>query len=234
MPMITCNGLSFAYEGKTVLRDLSFQVEQGDYVAIVGENGAGKSTLVKGIVGLKTPKSGEITFGGQMGRRDIGYLSQQTAVQQFPASVEEIVRSGTLARRGLRPLYRREEKERARREMEALGIIGLRGRSYQELSGGQQQRVLLARALCAAERLLVLDEPVSSLDPAAEAELYDLISKRNREAGLTVLMVSHDVGKAVRTCSHILHIGRDTSFFGDTEVYIASPVGHAFLKGERQ
>ncbi len=230
MALITCKSLCLGYENTRVVEDLSFTVSAGDYLCIVGENGSGKSTLMKTLLPLKAPLSGTIAFGDGQKKNEIGYLPQQTPTQRdFPASVEEVVLSGCLNRIGLRPCYPREEKQLAARNMARLGIGGLARRCYRELSGGQQQRVLLARALCATRKLLLLDEPVSGLDPKVTAELYELIQKLNREDGITVIMVSHDIAAALEYASHILHIGEGQRlFFGTAAAYLNSPVGQLF------
>lgn len=231
MSLISCENLAFAYDGVTVLQDLNFKIEQGDYFCILGENGAGKSTLMKGLLGLKKPSAGTVTFGEGLRAKEIGYLPQQTAVQKdFPASVQEVVLSGCLPGMGMRPFYSKAEKERAARNMEALEITDLRDRCYRDLSGGQQQRVLLARALCAARKIILLDEPVSGLDPKVTAELYKLIEDLNRE-GVTIMMVSHDISTALRNATHILHIGSEM-FFGTRQEYLSSRIGRMFLEQE--
>ena len=227
MALLTCTELSLGYEGKTVLQGLNFAVEAGDYLCIVGENGSGKSTLMKTLLGLLKPLSGTVEAGDGLRSNEIGYLPQQTAVQRdFPASVREIVLSGCQARCGLRPFYSKAEKALAAENMEKMGITSFAGRCYRELSGGQQQRVLLARALCATQKLLLLDEPVSGLDPKVTAEMYALIEQLNRE-GTTVIMISHDIAAAVRYANKILHIGSKV-FFGDTEAYLQTPLGRGF------
>ena len=183
---------------------------------------------MKTILGLQPPCSGKILTGGGLRKNEIGYLPQQTAIQMdFPASVSEIVRSGCLGRRGWHPFYSRKERQLAASAMEKMQITPLARRCYRELSGGQQQRVLLARALCAAEKILLLDEPVSGLDPKATAQMYALIESLNRQDGITVIMVSHDIAAALRYATHILHIGR-TTFFGTTSQYLQSPQGRLF------
>lgn len=220
MPQLTCENLTVGYDGKKVREDVSFAVERGDYLCIVGENGSGKTTLMKTILGLQSPISGKILMGEGLKPTEIGYLPQQTEVQKdFPASVREIVRSGCQSRCGLRPFYTRAEKQMAQEAMCKMRIDDLAGRCYRELSGGQQQRVLLARALCATQKMLLLDEPVSGLDPAATAEMYRLIEQLNREDGITILMISHDVGAAVKAANHVLHIGEAT-FFGTKTQYL--------------
>ena len=231
MAQIDVKDVSLGYGDEAIVTGLTFSVSRGDYLCVVGENGAGKSTLVRTLLGLKSPMDGSISFGDGLTQREIGYLPQQTRVQRdFPASVEEIVRSGGLNKSGLRPFYNKAERETARRNMESLGILPLRARCYRELSGGQQQRVLLARALCATRKMLLLDEPVSGLDPVATADLYALIERLNREEGVTVLMISHDVGAAIRYASHILHVARKPLFHGTAAEYLASDTGRYFLR----
>ncbi|MBQ6206569.1 MAG: metal ABC transporter ATP-binding protein [Oscillospiraceae bacterium] len=219
MAQLSCQDVALGYEGREIVGNLTFSVNAGDYLCIVGENGSGKSTLMKTILGLRAPMRGEIRVGDGLKKNEIGYLPQQTAVQRdFPASVREIVLSGCQSRAGLRPFYTRDEKRLAAENMEKLGIAGLSGRCYRDLSGGQQQRVLLARALCATRKLLLLDEPVSGLDPKVTAELYRLIADLNANDGITVIMISHDISAALRYATHILHIG-DEIFFGTRAEY---------------
>lgn len=233
MALINTKSLTLSYENMTVIEDLSFSVSGGDYLCIVGENGSGKSTLVKALLGLKKPESGSIEFGDGLLQREIGYLPQQTSAQRdFPASVFEVVISGCLNSRGLRPFYSARERKAALENIERLGITELKSRSYRELSGGQQQRVLLARALCATKKLLLLDEPVTGLDPMVTAELYELIASINK-SGVTVVMVTHDMPSALKYASHILCLvendGRD-SFFGGVSEFLESGASD-FLKG---
>ena len=229
MAQLICQDLCVGYDGKAVLQDLNFAVFSGDYLCIVGENGSGKSTLLKTILGLQQPVRGRILTLDGLRKNEIGYLPQQTQVQKdFPASVREIVLSGCQGRCGSRPFYNKEEKQLAADAMEKMQIAQLAKRCYRELSGGQQQRVLLARALCATRKMLLLDEPVSGLDPKVTAEMYALIEKLNRgEDGITVIMISHDIAAAVKYASHILHIG-DAVFFGTKTEYLQSPQGRLF------
>lgn len=220
MAQLICQDLCVGYDGKAVLQDLSFAVFSGDYLCIVGENGSGKSTLMKTILGLQQPVRGRILTLDGLRKNEIGYLPQQTQVQKdFPASVREIVLSGCQGRCGSRPFYNKEEKKLAAEAMEKMQITRLARRCYRELSGGQQQRVLLARALCATQKMLLLDEPVSGLDPKVTAEMYALIQKLNYEDGITVVMISHDLNAALQYASHILHIG-DRVFFGTKAAYL--------------
>ena len=226
-------GIVKEFPGVRALSNLTFDVYEGECHCLVGENGAGKSTLMKAILGLHPPLSGKIEFSDGLKQNEIGYLPQQNNFQRdFPASVEEVVISGCLNRCGLRPFYRHAEHESARTNMEKLGVWPLRERCYRELSGGQQQRVLLARALCATRKLLLLDEPVSGLDPSATAEMYAIIRRLNKEEGITVLMISHDIFAATREADHILHLAHRPLFFGSTEDYRKSDVGRAFLRME--
>ena len=228
MAQLTCQNLRVGYDGKSVLQDLSFEVFAGDYLCIVGENGSGKSTLMKTILGLQPPISGRILTGDGLRKNEIGYLPQQTVVQKdFPASVREIVLSGCQGRCGSRPFYNKEEKQLAEENIRKMQIDKLSKRCYRELSGGQQQRVLLARALCATQKMLLLDEPVSGLDPKVTAEMYRLIDELNHRDGITIIMISHDIAAAVKYASHILHIG-NIVFFGTKAEYLQSPQGRLF------
>ena len=220
MPLLTCKDLSVGYDGKMVINGLCFSVSSGDYLCIVGENGSGKSTLMKALLRLKAPASGTIILGDSLAPNDVGYLPQQTEVQKdFPASVREVVRSGCLSRSGFRPFYSKAEKRLADENMRKLGISSLAKHSFRELSGGQQQRVLLARALCATRRLLLLDEPAAGLDPEASRDMYDIISSLNA-GGITIIAISHDIEASVKYASHILHIGYHSAlFFGTKEEY---------------
>ena len=224
MALLTIKDLSLGYDSHAIVENLNFTVESGDYLCIVGENGSGKTTLLKTLLNLQSPIKGEILTGDGLKKNEIGYLPQQTLIQKdFPASVREIVLSGCQGQCGLRPFYSKEEKALAEENMERMNITSLASRCYRELSGGQQQRVLLARALCATGKLLILDEPVSGLDPLVTAEMYQLIEKLNRE-GITIIMISHDIDAAVKYASHILHIG-DTLFFGSKDDYIKMGLG---------
>lgn len=228
MALLSCKNVSLGYDGKTVLRNLNFEVHSGDYLCIVGENGSGKSTLMKAILSLKSVSSGEIVFGDGLQQTEIGYLPQQTLVQKdFPASVWEIVLSGCTSKKGFHPFYSKEDKKRAKENMEKMHITQLTRRCYRELSGGQMQRVLLARALCATEKMLLLDEPVSGLDPKVTSEMYELIAELNHQ-GITILMISHDIQAALKYATHILHIGNEV-FFGKKEEYLRDKKSAAFL-----
>ncbi len=231
MPQLICENLTLGYDGHPILEGLSFAVEDGDYLCIVGENGAGKSTLMRTILGLQPSLSGRVQTGAALKPTEIGYLPQKTALQQdFPASVREIVLSGFLGQRGLRPFYSKKEKLITARVMEELGISSFAKSCFRELSGGQQQRVLLARALVATQKMLLLDEPVAGLDPVATADMYTLINNLNKKDGTTVIMISHDIGAAIHYASHVLHIGKQI-FFGTKEEYLQSELGRLFTKG---
>lgn len=232
MALLSCEDLSVGYDGKAVLEHLHFSVESGSYLAVIGENGAGKSTLMRTLLGLQPPVAWRIVRGEGLRRNEIGYLPQQTVVQRdFPASVREIVLSGCQGQCGWSPFYRRAQKELAADAMKKMRVDHLAGRCYRELSGGQQQRVLLARALCATKKMLLLDEPVAGLDPKVTSELYELIAKLNREDGITVIMISHDLHAALRYADHILHIGAQV-FCGTKAAYLESPQGKLFCATE--
>jgi len=228
MALITCKDLVLGYDGRAITQAFDFSVHTGDYLCIVGENGSGKSTLIKTLLRLQSPISGSIETGDGLQANEIGYLPQQTAVQRdFPASVREIVISGCQGRCGLRPFYNRKEKALAAEMMHKLGLDGMEKRCYRELSGGQQQRVLLARALCATQKILLLDEPVAGLDPRVTTEMYRMIDDLNKQDGITIIMISHDMDAALHYASHILHIG-DTSFYGTKAEYLNSKIGKRF------
>lgn len=226
MSAITAKNISMSYEGKKVIDSISFSVEKGELLLIVGENGSGKTTLLKGLTGLKKIDSGILSFEENISNREIGYLPQQTEVQRdFPASVWEVVLSGTLGGMGWRPFYGKKQKDMARHAMEKLEISSLSEKCYHELSGGQQQRVLLARALCASKKILVLDEPTTALDAGASKELYALISGL-KEDGMTVIMITHDVDNAVSLADKVLHLGEQKPlYFGSADEYIQNFLG---------
>jgi len=237
--LITCQDVTLGYEGQAVVRNLSFSVESGDYLWVVGENGSGKTTLIKGLLRLLSPFEGSIVFSGELSRQKIGYLSQQMVLKKdFPAGVHEVVISGNLGGMGLRPFYNAREKKRADEAMEQLGITDLKKKCYRELSGGQQRRVLLARALCAAQAdsqkavesgnsqmLLVLDEPAAGLDPLVTSEVYGLLKNLNQNNGITIIMVSHDTRGAEQYANRILHMENGKGFFFEIDDYLGSEMG---------
>lgn len=228
MAILKCKSLALGYDKSIVADNINFQINSGDYLCIVGENGSGKSTLMKTLLNLQKPLGGEIVFGDGLKKNEIGYLPQQTVVQKdFPASVWEIVVSGNLAKKSVLPFYSKEDKKRASDNLEKMGITDLKKRCYRELSGGQQQRVLLARALCATTKLLLLDEPVSGLDPKVTAEMYALIEELNKQ-GITIIMISHDISAATKYASHILHIS-ESIFFGTKKDYLCSSFSEGFV-----
>ncbi len=224
MALIKCNHLTLGYDGRTVVEGLSFEISSGDYLCIVGENGSGKTTIMKTLLGLKKPIAGDVIFGDGLRKNEIGYLPQQNGTQRdFPASVYEVVLSGCLNKLGLLPFYTSAQKKTALHNIELLGLTEHINSCYRELSGGLQQRVLLARALCASSKLLLLDEPVTGLDPKITSELYSLIERLNKN-GASIIMISHDIESSLKYASHILHVGHTPRFFGRTEDYIKSDV----------
>ncbi len=233
MSLISCKNVYLKYENTSVVEDLTFTVEAGDYLCIVGENGSGKSTLIKSMLGLKETSSGHLHFGDGLTAKQIGYLPQQTTAQKdFPASVYEVVLSGCIGKNNGRLLFSKQHKLLAEESMKKLDILQLKKKCYRELSGGQQQRVLLARALCATDKMILLDEPVTGLDPVVTAEFYTLIKKLNKQYGITVIMVSHDLYAAVHNATHILHLKKTDSFFGKTDEYIDSDIYKKFSGGD--
>ncbi len=219
MRLINIMELTASYDNRVVIDRIRLEVFKGDYIAVVGENGSGKSTLIKSILGLKS-HSGIVNFENGLTANSVGYLPQQNSISKhFPASVLEIVLSGCLNHKTPLPFYSRADKDRAFNAMQELQIESIAKESFRELSGGQQQRVLLARALCATEKLLVLDEPTSGLDPNITTELYSIISRLNKDKGIAVIMVSHDIASALKYASKILHISGCVKFFGSSEDY---------------
>ena len=228
-----CKDVTLGYENKVVAKNLNFKIDQGDYLCVVGENGTGKSTLIKTLLGLIKPLNGEVIANVQgKNHKGVGYLPQQTQAQKdFPASVWEVVLSGVLNNDHRCPFYNKKDKAEAEKNMEKLNILDLKKRCYRELSGGQQQRVLLARALCATDSVLILDEPVTGLDPAASMELYETIKDLNKKENVTIIMVSHDIKNALNYATHILHLEQENDFFGTGEEYKKSNVSNMFLGG---
>lgn len=227
--LIACRNVSLGYEGQSILTHLDLRVQSGDYLCVVGDNGSGKSTLLRGLLGLLPPQSGEIWRAPELRQGAVGYLPQQTQAQRdFPATALEVVLSGCLNRKGLRFFYTAAEKTQALQNLGKLGVLELKDQSYRNLSGGQQQRVLLARALCAASRLLILDEPVTGLDPAAAQDLYKTLNYLNRREGMAIVMVTHDLRPALRDAGTVLHIGHSGTFLGTPAEYLASPYGKRF------
>ena len=220
MALITLKDVTIAFEGVPAVEHVSYQVNRGDYMVLIGENGSGKSTLMRAMLGLVHPCAGTVRYGDGLKRNQIGYLPQQTAVQRdFPASVEEVVLSGCINQLGARFFYGKNLQRKAREKMALLDIEKLSDKSYRTLSGGQQQRVLLARALCATDALLLLDEPVTGLDPGSTQELYGLIRNLNREHGVSIVMVSHDLHGSMADANKVLAVDRGVSFCGSVAEY---------------
>lgn len=232
--LLKCGHVDFGYENQDAVIDVDMEINTGDYICIVGENGSGKSTLIKGILGLLKPASGQITMSEELKKTGIGYLPQQTAAQKdFPATVGEVVLSGCLRKRGNRPFYSGKEKKTADYNLNRLGIMELKKHCYRDLSGGQQQRTLIARALCATDKLLILDEPITGLDPAAIQEFYQIVRKLNKEEGVAILMVSHDVQNVIGEANKMMHLDQRVVFYGNTQDYLENRVSSQFLGGEK-
>lgn len=231
--LIVCRDVSLGYEGQSVLTHLDLTIRTGDYLCIVGDNGSGKSTLLRGLLGLLPPQSGQILRSPELQRGAIGYLPQQTRAQRdFPATVYEVVLSGCLNQKKNRFFYSAAQKSQALMNMGKLGVLELKDQCYRDLSGGQQQRVLLARALCAASSLLILDEPITGLDPAAAQDLYKALAYLNEKERMAVVMVTHDLKAALKSARTVLHIGRSSVFSGTVAEYLASPQGRRFREVE--
>ncbi|MDD7614780.1 MAG: metal ABC transporter ATP-binding protein [Clostridiaceae bacterium] len=231
MQLLKCENVHMNYDSTKAVNGVSFSVDEGDFLCIVGENGAGKSTLLKGILGLQKISEGKVIFNG-IKKSEIGYLPQRTQVQKdFPAAVKEVVLSGRIGRKG-KLFYSAEDRQIAEENMETMKISDIRNKSFNELSGGQQQRVLLARALCATDRLLLLDEPTAGLDPFVTEDMYRLIEHLNSEHGVTVIMVTHDIKSAVKYANKILCMEHDGDFFGTTQEYLDTPAAKRILGGD--
>ena len=227
--LLACRDVSLGYEGQSVLTHLDLSIREGDYLCIVGDNGSGKSTLLRGLLGLLPPQSGEIWRSAELKRGNLGYLPQQTRAQRdFPATVYEVVLSGCLNKKGMHFFYSPAQKSESLMNMGKLGVLELKDQCYRDLSGGQQQRVLLARALCAAHKLLILDEPITGLDPAAAQDLYKILAYLNKKEGMAIVMVTHDLKAALQSAQRVLHIGRQGVFLGSAAEYLASPQGRRF------
>ena len=217
MTAIECKDLWLSYGSASVIEGLSFSLEKGKCLCIAGENGTGKSTLIKALLGLKDASRGEIVFFDGEKKHGIGYLPQRSDAQSdFPASVWEVVLSGKLNSGKRLPFYTKKDKEEAGKKLALLDIVNLKDKSFAELSGGQQQRVLLARALCAATQLILLDEPVAGLDPTATSEFYKIIH-RLKDEGITVIMVSHDIHCALAVADKLLILRNDGYSYTDAE-----------------
>ena len=228
MAQIICKDLSLGYDGVAVCEGLNFSIEKGDYLCIVGENGSGKTTLMKALLSLKAPLSGKIEFGDGVSGRDVGYLPQQSELRKdFPASVREVVTSGCTSRLGKRFFMGKAERLEAEQNMKMMRVYDLADKSYSTLSGGQMQRVLLARALCAANKILVLDEPVSGLDPHAAADMYETIHHLNKHTGITIIMVTHDIENALRDATAVLQISKEPRLYRSVDDYRRASEGGA-------
>ena len=233
MALIKCENLKLGYEGQVILENINFELKGGEYLCIIGENGAGKSTLVKALLKLKKTMGGSIELGDGLRAKEIGYLPQQTLAQKdFPASVFEVVISGRLNNLSFLPFYTKADKEDAMDKMRLMGIENLKNKCYNDLSGGQQQRVLLARAMCATKKVILLDEPATGLDPIVTAEFYELISKINKDMGIPVIMVSHDMEATLKYASHIMYLSQNNVFYGTKEAYLTSEAGMKYGTGE--
>lgn len=232
MALVTGKNITLAFDNNIVSENINFEVNQGDYLCIVGENGAGKTTLMKTIMGLYKPKDGEIIFDNSLDKSEIGYLPQQKVSQKdFPATVIEVVLSGLVNKLGLLPFYSKEQKSIAINNLEKLNILELKNKPYIDLSGGQKQRVLVARALCATKKLLILDEPITGLDSKTTKDLYELIYNLNKTENITIIMISHDIEQATTYASHILHLAKEPLFFGEKDDYVHTTFCKCMLGG---
>ena len=223
MSLIKCNNIEFKYDGKEILKNISFEVNKGDYLCIIGENGSGKSTLLNILTGILKPNNGTVTLSNNLSKKEIGYLPQKSEIyENFPASVYEVVISGCVNKLSIIPFYRRKEKQIANYNMNLLEISNIKNKCFHELSGGQKQRVLLTRTLCSTRDVILLDEPVSGLDPIITESFYNVVNHLNSEHGTTVVMVSHDIQNCLKYASHILYIGKDLFYYGSKSDFLNS------------
>lgn len=220
MNIININNLSLGYNNIPVIQNLNVKINDGDFVCIVGSNGVGKSTLIKGILGLLKPISGSIELNN-IKKNFIGYMPQETKVDSnFPASVYEIVLSGTLNKVGLKPSYSKELKKIADDNLKLLDIYSLKDKCFNELSGGQRQRVLLARSLCSTSKILILDEPSNNLDYNSKKNLYKILQYLNEEKTMTIIMVTHDLDHNNLIGNKILSLQKGNYFYGNTNDFV--------------
>ena len=220
MNLIELKNLSLGYDNHIVIKNINMVIEDNDFICIVGPNGSGKSTLVKGILGLIKPKKGKVIYNN-LKQNFIGYMPQEVKVDSnFPASVYEIVLSGTLNNLGLKSFYTKKEKEIASKNLKLLGIEKLKNKNFSDLSGGQRQKVLLARSLCATSKLLILDEPSNNLDTKSKKELYKLIIDLNKNHNITIIMITHDLDHDNLLGNKILSLREDKTFFGTTSEFV--------------
>lgn len=220
MNLIEIKNLTLGYEKQSVIKNVNMSIDENDFICIVGPNGAGKSTLVKGILGLIKPMKGKVIYNN-LKQNFIGYMPQETKIDSnFPASVLEIVLSGTLNRLGFKCFYTKKEKEIALANLKLLGISNLKDKNFCDLSGGQRQKVLLARSLCASKKLLILDEPSNNLDSKSKKELYKNIVDLNKNKGMTIIMITHDLDHDNLIGNKILSLRENDIFFGSTEEFV--------------
>ena len=203
MSIIKIENMSFGYTNSyETLSNINMEINEGEFVTIIGENGSGKSSLIKCILGLNKVQKGKITV-----KNRIGYLPQMTEIQNnFPATIEEIVLSGTIPQNIKKIFYTKEDKKKAEETMKKLNLYDMRKKCFYELSGGQRQRVLIARALCSTDQVLLLDEPVNGLDPKIVTGIYEMLYNLNKNQGLTIIMVSHDIDRSIQYSTRVIEI----------------------------
>jgi zinc transport system ATP-binding protein len=237
MDLVALRGVSFAYDGAPVLIDIDLAIKEGDFLAVIGPNGSGKTTLVKVILGLLQPTAGRVellgrTPGGPVDRAKIGYVPQKATHidPYFPASVEEVVGMALLA--GGRPLGAAGKDARARilRALEAVGMAEFAKASIGRLSGGQQQRVFIARALVTAPRILFLDEPTTGVDAETQTAFYDLLDRLNRGQGLTIVLITHDIGIVNKHVTSVACLNQRLTYHGSHAEFCRSDAFRAMVE----
>lgn len=221
MPLIEFKDLCIGYEHKVIIKNINLEINDGEYVCVFGDNGVGKTTFLKTILGLIPPLSGSIIIEDTFNKKEVGYLPQRMQLKpEFPASCFEIVLSGCVNRLKIWPFYRKSHRDLAIEKMKLLGVANLKDKPFRVLSGGQQQRILLARALCATDRLLILDEPFTGLDYHAAKSLYDLLEKINKQLNVTIIVVSHFMEDILAYSTKVVHLSKEEVFCGTPEQYV--------------
>ena len=215
MVLLEVENISVSYSNHTALENISFKIEEGEYVCLVGENGSGKSTLVKAIVGLLKPDNGKINLNISLD--EVSYLSQTNLKDlNFPATAKEIIMSG-VQKHGKLPFYTKEDKENYKKIIKDLKIEDIQYRRIGDLSGGQKQRVLIARALIRRPKLLILDEPTTGLDYNITKELYKILEEQNKEKNTTIIMATHDLDEIENVKPRIICLARKLKYDGNIE-----------------
>ncbi|WP_297441098.1 metal ABC transporter ATP-binding protein [Sulfurimonas sp.] len=222
LPIFDVKNLSFKIRDQIILENITFEIYEGEYIAIIGPNGGGKTTLIRLLLGLETPSSGEIKIFGQKLKNfkewhKIGYVPQRATLvdENFPATVEDIVKMGRIAKRGLFAGASSEDRAKVHDAMVKMDILDLKNRMVGTLSGGQRQRVMIARALASSPKILILDEPNTGVDMLSQQRFYTLLAKLNKEENITILFITHDIGVIVDDIGRVFTINQKATICND-------------------